>query len=289
MKIKPATTRDFELVIKKVETRNATQHRHKYFELIYILEGYGQHVINNNQYDYRKGDLFLLNTNDVHAFKTSAPSQLCIIDFTGSFFAFIQSREKDNYQSAGFFEQMEYIFHNQYRLKGNIITKEKDKKWTESLIERLIQENEGTEYGKDDLCRNIVFLLFQVISRYLQGHSIFPTKTQRSQRVVREVINYIHQNIYNKENIRVENIARHFHKSKDHISLYFKKQTGITLKDYILSYKLELMKTRLLYSDLPVASIASELNFTDESHLNKFFKDKLGITASAYRKKNKEQ
>lgn len=278
---------DFELVIKKIQTKNSQPHHHRYFELIYVLQGYGKHIINGNQFEYQKGDLFLLNTNDQHSFKTVAPSELCIIDFTGSFFAFIRNDKKINYQTNGYFEQMEFIFHNQYRLKGNIVTSENDKQLTDTLIKRLLWEKEQNEYGKEDVSRNIVFLLLQLITRYIHEHSIFPVKTKRAQRVVRNIINYIHQNIYSKENIRIQNIASHFYKSKDHLSLYFKKQAGITLKNYILSYKLELAKTRLEYSDLPVASIASELNFIDESHLNKLFKSKLGITANAYRKKIK--
>ncbi|HEY4934987.1 MAG TPA: AraC family transcriptional regulator, partial [Puia sp.] len=137
------------------------------------------------------------------------------------------------------------------------------------------------------MSRNIVFLLLQLIARYIRRQVIFPLKTQRAEKTVQDIINFIHQHIYNKEPLRIENIARHFHKSKDHISLYFKTQTGITLKDYILTYKLQLVKTRLLYSDLTIASVAAEMDFTDESHLNKLFKDKLGITASAYRKQNK--
>jgi len=289
MKAVPPNYQDFELVIKKILTKNAKPHHHHYFELIYILQGEGKHIINGNQFEYKKGDLFLLNTDDQHTFKTAIPTELCIIDFTGSFFTFIRSDEKRNYQSSGFFEQMEYIFNNQYRLKGNIVTNENDKQLTEILIERLLWEKEKNEYGKDEVCRNIVFLLLQLITRCIHTHSIFPVKTKRAERVVRDIINYIHQNIYNKENIKIENIARRFYKSKDHISLYFKKQAGITLKDYILSYKLELAKTRLLYSDLPVASIASELDFADESHLNKLFKSKLGVTANAYRKRNKNE
>jgi AraC-like DNA-binding protein len=180
---------------------------------------------------------------------------------------------------------MEYIFHNEYRLKGNIITRDNDKQWVRLLIERILWEKEQNEYGKEEMSKNIVFLLLNLVSRYIQEQSIFQLKTGRALRVVREITNYIHQNIYNKENIKVENIARYFHKSKDHISLYFRKQTGTTLKSYIVSYKLELAKTRLLYSDLIISSIAAELDFTDESHLNKLFKKKFGITSKQYRNK----
>jgi AraC-like DNA-binding protein len=182
---------------------------------------------------------------------------------------------------------MEYVFHNQHHLKGNIITKENDQQWADILISRLLWEKEQNGYGTEDICKNIVFLLLQLITRYIREHSIFPLKAPRADKMIRGITNYIHLHISDNKSLRVENIAGYFCKSKDHLSLYFKKQTGLTLKDYILSYKLELAKTRLLYSDLTITSIASELNFTDESHLNKLFNHKLSITASVYRKQNK--
>jgi AraC family transcriptional regulator, L-rhamnose operon regulatory protein RhaS len=278
---------DFEMTVKKIQATNSPPHRHHYFEIICVLNGHGKHIINGNQFEYISGDLFLLTPQDLHTFKLAAPSEFCIIDFTSSFFMFIGSQDKSQYQSVQLFEQMEYIFHNHHRITGNIITDEEDKKWIQELIKRLLLEKDLGDYGRENMSRNIVFLLLQLIARYIRRQIIFPLKTGRAQKTVHDIINFIHQNIYNKGALRIENIARHFHKSKDHISLYFKKQTGVTLKDYILTYKLQLIKTRLLYSELTIASLAAELDFTDESHLNKLFKDKLGITASAYRKKNK--
>jgi AraC family L-rhamnose operon regulatory protein RhaS len=278
---------DFEMTVKKIQANNSPPHRHRYFEIISVLNGHGKHIINGNQFEYANGDLFLLTPQDLHTFKIAVPSEFCIIDFTSSFLTLIGSPDKNQYQSAQLFEQMEYVFHNHHRITGNIITDEEDKNWIRELIKRLLQEKEQGDYGQENMSRNIVFLLLQLIARYIRRQVIFPLKTQRAQRAVQDIINYIHQHIYNKELLRIENIARHFHKSKDHISLYFKTQTGITLKDYILTYKFQLVKTRLLYSDLTIASVAAELDFTDESHLNKLFKDKLGITASAFKKKNK--
>lgn len=71
-----------------------------------------------------------------------------------------------------------------------------------------------------------------------------------------------------------------------HLNRSFKLQTGLTLKAYINRYKLNLIETRLRYSDLTITEIANEMGFTDESHLNKIFKNGYGQTATAYRKAN---
>ena len=68
-----------------------------------------------------------------------------------------------------------------------------------------------------------------------------------------------------------------------YIGQYFKKQMGISLKKYILNYKLKLVETRLKYTDLHFSEIAIELGFTDASHLNKTFKVYKGMTLGAFR------
>ncbi len=95
---------------------------------------------------------------------------------------------------------------------------------------------------------------------------------------------YIQHHIYDKELIKIENLAACFNKSPDHLNRYFKNETGNTIKDYITRYKLNLIQTRLKFSDLTISEIAYEMNFTDESHLNKTFKSVFGQTAKQYKK-----
>lgn len=86
-----------------------------------------------------------------------------------------------------------------------------------------------------------------------------------------------------QEKLKIEVIAGYFCKSKNYISEYFKTETGESLKDYISNYKINLVKNRLTHSNLTISQIANELDFTDDSHLNKMFKKKFGQTAKQYR------
>lgn len=45
------------------------------------------------------------------------------------------------------------------------------------------------------------------------------------------------------------------------------------MQQYILNYKLKLVENRLLHSEMRISEIVAELGFTDESHLNKLFKN----------------
>jgi YesN/AraC family two-component response regulator len=98
------------------------------------------------------------------------------------------------------------------------------------------------------------------------------------------MVNYIHDHIYHPENLRAEKIADYFNISPTYISEYFRKHSGDSLQQYITNYKLKLIETRLLYTDMRINEISNEFGFTDESHLNRIFKKYKGASPTDFRK-----
>ena len=276
--------KDVEVSVKELKSNASGLHKHNFFELIYVLDGSGIHNINENNYEFKKGDVFLLTPDDAHTFQIVVPTRFCIIDFTKSFFSKSADRQEEKMDVSEFFKRLEYIFHNHHNVKGNILSTA-DKNIFEVLINQLITEKENEQLFKEIITQNIVFLLLHLIARNIQQNITNYFKKQNPKNKIHEITAYIQQNIYNKELIKIENLATHFNKSADHLSRYFKTQTGSTIKDYITRYKLNLIQTRLKFSDLSVSEIAYEMNFTDESHLNKMFKKVFGKTATQFKKK----
>lgn len=272
---------DVEITVKELKSNASSPHKHHFFELIYVLKGSGIHNINENNYEFKKGDVFLLTPEDAHTLKIIVPTKFCIIDFTKSFFS-KSGRQAEKMDVSDFFKRLEYIFHNHHNIKGNIIL-DADKIIFEVLINQLIKEKKVKQLFREIVTQNIVFLLLHFIARSIHQNISKDFVTKNPKNRIYEVTAYIQQNIYDKELIRIENLAAHFHKSADHMSRHFKLQTGSTIKDYITQYKLNLIQTRLKFSDLTISEIADEMNFTDESHLNKMFKSVFGKTAKQFR------
>lgn len=62
----------------------------------------------------------------------------------------------------------------------------------------------------------------------------------------------------------------------------FQRHLGITPHQYLLRYRVE--KARLLLcAGEPIAEVAAQVGFTDQSHMTKHFKRLLGTTPSRYR------
>ena len=273
---------DITIGIKEMHSTTSELHKHHYFELIYVLHGSGVHNINGNHYEFTKGEAFLLTPEDAHTFIISSPVMCCIIDFTQNFFRGKKVVNETLDDNGSLFKRLEYIFHNHNRIKGNLLQGE-DTDFIEVLINQLLREKDNQSLIGDSIVKNIVFLLLQFITRNIQANTMFGIRID-SGRSVYHIINYIQQYIYERQALKLEVMALYFNKSPDHLTRIFKKETGRTIKEYIIDYKIDLIRTRLKFSDLSVSEIAYEMNFTDESHLNKLFKSKFGMSVAEFKK-----
>lgn len=277
---------DKEITIKELISNHSDLHKHNFFEMIYVLDGSGIHNINNNRFEFTKGDVFLLTPEDAHTFEVDAFTKFCIVDFTKGFF--LKNRRLDETKAgiSDLYRQLEFIFHNHHNVKGGIVHNS-DKVIFKALINQLIKEKNKKQFFDEIIIQDIIFLLLHLIARNIQENISTFSKKENPKSRVHEITAYIQQHIYDNELLKISSIATWFGKSPDHLTRYFKAETGSTIKDYTIRYKLNLVKTRLKFSELTIAEIADELNFTDESHLNKTFKSVFGQTAKQYKTENK--
>jgi len=72
--------------------------------------------------------------------------------------------------------------------------------------------------------------------------------------------------------------------SKAHFTKLFKKHTGITPHEYYTNHKISKLKEKLLDTNLSIAQAFAACNMDYSGHSARVFKDKTGLSPSAYRK-----
>lgn len=82
-----------------------------------------------------------------------------------------------------------------------------------------------------------------------------------------------------------EEIAKEFYLTKNYIAETFRRETGITLGDYITKVKLYRALELMTDSELKTYEIAELLGYSDE-YFYKLFRRQFGMTPSQYRQKN---
>jgi len=84
-------------------------------------------------------------------------------------------------------------------------------------------------------------------------------------------------------NCRLRNCAKFFEMSEQHLNRIFAAETGMTIHAWHRMRRLELAKTMLLTTHIPVGEVASALFFTGQSEFTRFFKKECQISPSAFR------
>ncbi|WP_373015295.1 AraC family transcriptional regulator [Mucilaginibacter sp.] len=268
----------FELVLKEfMDVCPRGLHTHTFFELIYIVAGTGRQCINEIEFDYRPGNLFLVAPNDTHVFKIKAPTQFFFIRFNN---IFVKASKKED----ELIQRLELILQNARHEPGCILKSEADKRSVTHLMGMLIGEHLHHDLYHKELIAQLVNTLLVVIARNIS--QAFPEKIdETSEEKAVAILQYVQANIYYPDKLRAQQISRHFGIAETYLGSYFKKHANETLQQYILNYKLKLIENRLMQSNMRITEIADEFGFTDKSHLNRIFKKYRGMNPTEFKKR----
>ena len=186
-------------------------------------------------------------------------------------------------QSREWIQKLEFIFHNHNHLPGCILKTITDKPLVSALVEALIREHVNQHPQQQEVIKQLINTIITIAARNILLMLPNPVNTKKTENAL-PLLNYIHQNIYDLKKLKTEILCRHFNVSPTYISAYFKTQTGQSLQEYIMAYKLKLVETRLRFTDMQINEIVHELGFTDASHLNRLFKKYKGFSPSEYKR-----
>jgi AraC-like DNA-binding protein len=98
---------------------------------------------------------------------------------------------------------------------------------------------------------------------------------------IRQCVDYIYAHI--NERITVADLSSLVHLSQSYLSRIFKKETGLSVSDYIRSKKIDMAKELLRYSGKSIVEIAEHLAFSSESHFIQIFRSYTNFTPKQYR------
>ena len=104
---------------------------------------------------------------------------------------------------------------------------------------------------------------------------------QLKEQLFSDILDYI--SWHAQSNLRVSEIASYFGYNEKYLTTFFKKYSGITLKQYILQTKMELAKSSLSETNQPVSQIAFSLGFSDAHNFSNAFHKVTGLSPSEYR------
>lgn len=172
-------------------------------------------------------------------------------------------------------EGLELNFLNNYNVMDDTI---------KGIMELFVLETKSKGRNGKAYLNNLISLLS---THYIQNYSnYFDLKNDQlsaskfDQGQMAKIDTYIEENIGN--NISVDDLADLLRCSKFYFLREFKKLTGATPYQYLMSKRLE--QAKALLSSENIAVVAHELGFNDQSHFTRAFKNHFGLTPGQFLK-----
>lgn len=107
---------------------------------------------------------------------------------------------------------------------------------------------------------------------------------EHTSKLTTDVKNYILHHL--SEQISTSQLAAALYMSRGYLCEKFRKESGTTLSDFILSTKTEEAQRLLIHTDKSISAVGEYLGFSSQSHFNNTFKKYTGMTPKKFRTRN---
>ncbi|MFD9905049.1 helix-turn-helix domain-containing protein [Streptomyces sp. NPDC059063] len=150
------------------------------------------------------------------------------------------------------------------------------------LVERLVTEFEGPGPADPLYAESLVQAACAVILRISTNAGDLSVRDGGlPPRRLAEVLDYIHDNLAAR--VTLEDLAAVAGISASHFTRAFRASTGESPHRYVTQRRLDRARKALLTTDAPIADIALELGFADQSHLTRTMRQHTGVTPRTLR------
>ena len=254
-------------------------HSHEDFnELVVVLNGKATHLVNDEEFQVSKGDVFIIGADTSHGYAHVQDFQICNLMFQHNYFF---QNDFDIKKTSGF--QALFVieplisrnrsFHNM--LKLDFLEFEKIKR----TIADMIGEYTKKEPGYKTLLTGSFYQLATTLSRLYSK-----TLPHNENHVIgmAESIAYL-ENHY-MEDLTVDVLAKIAGFSPRHFSRRFYEITKTTPLHYILMMRMQKAEYYLSKTDLPISTIAAKCGFSDSNYFSRLYKKYYQINPSNFRR-----
>src|SRR6056297_93007 len=211
-------------------------HNHNFYELIFIQNGSGLHSVNGVSMDYNEKDIFLLTPRDEHSFEIKEKTMFIFVKFTEQLFI-----EKTESSVKGRWQRrIDSVLCNPNSSPGSVVSEVGEKKKVFAILELLRIEYEKRDFFSRQITLDLFGALLTTIVQSINNENHFISeKKVDAMSCINQILGYIRQHIFEKEELTIDSLAQRFHYSHNYIGIFIKRNTGLSLREIIIETKIK--------------------------------------------------
>jgi len=255
-------------------------HYHEYIEILYCQEGCFNMFLDGISYTIGKGDMAIINSNEVHYIHSlsEGTNDYIVIRFSPELL----------------YTTSQTIFETKYVLPFTMRTSTHEKVFCKDeicgtsvpwLLQNVLKEDDGKNYGYELAIRTYLGEVFLWILRNWHKKGLDLNLGSGLNQDVMErlvkVFKYVDEHY--TEPIGIEELANHCGMSYSYFSRFFKKSMNRNFSDYVNLVRISKAEHLIAATDLSITDIALEVGFSTSSYFIEQFKRIKGMTPKKFR------
>ncbi len=250
--------------------------RREFWKIIYIIDGFGEKLINSERYPLQPGSIFMIHPEDETTFNIrSEHLEIYNILFMPEL---VRDGLRELQDDFDFFSIMHWDLKNRERPRERLYVTESDME-----IRRIVKtmEREFDRMPQNYRSRLKLLLLELLIILARKGNL-----TARHQ-ATDQVVNYVDHLIdaHYAEEFRLDTLARNIGIDKSRLCRIYRAGTGQTIMDSVRIRRLNEAAELLTSTNRNISEICFASGFNDLSYFYRCFTEKFGANPGAFRKK----
>ncbi|NEW00636.1 AraC family transcriptional regulator [Bacillus megaterium] len=233
------------------------------FNLIhFVLKGCGKLVIDNEVYDIKEKQAFLIPANKVAFYQADSqnPWEYCWVGFMGI-------------KSEYYLQNIALLKDKQYVIDVGDIN------YFYNTIKDML-EIAGSNLSSSLFIQGY---LCHILAKLVSGRTNNSTDIQHHVSYSLQAMNYIDKNYGSI--LQIRDIAQFLGLHPNYLSTIFKQEIGLTPKDYLIQLRIKKACELLQQTDYPVNIISNSVGYSDQLTFSRAFKNIIGKSPREYRKK----
>ncbi len=255
-------------------------HKHHFIEIVYVLSGEAEHIVGENRYGVKKGDVIIINYDTPHMFRSRGDGFSAYdFMFKPGFFdtADIGGASFESLSTSFLFYS---LFPEERPLGSDLQLSPSQSVEFAALFDKIYTEYNHKEKGYIDLIRaygvELIIKLFRQLDKSENRHI-----SDKQRRLVLRAVEYLKGNFDSP--ISIGDLAARTFLSKDYFGHLFKDTTGVSVSTFLQKIRIEESCRLLTTTDRTVNDIANACGFGDMKFFYSCFKKLTGTTPARYR------
>ncbi|MFA7256693.1 MAG: helix-turn-helix domain-containing protein [Kiritimatiellales bacterium] len=254
-------------------------HTHGFDELVIILRGTAMHLVDNQPFPVKSGDVFVVSGKHEHQYLDMHGLVLANILFDSRA---LQMNQWDIRALPGFHAlfALEPILRTQQKFNGRLQLSERQLNHVNEIIHDLIRETERHIPGYRVMAKGLFMQLTVFLSRC---YSDKPSEESLDLLRLGDVLAHIETRF--AEKITLDDLAKKAHLSKRHFQRIFTKCLGRSPIDHLLHIRVQKAAELLRHSNRTITDIALDCGFCDGNYFSRQFLQVMHSSPRQYRSK----